>query len=172
MNDATNEWCYSFECRWVTKISQAATARKKTGLNRDKPKKKQNEWWKGAVLKGPAVTYPLMVMHRKDKGIWSVGELKGHPFWEATQTSGFCSLNSVKLELREDFFPGRICKPFACKRNYFVLQSETTNFACWKERNVECINVTKWITMKRNYFIFSYISLTVRLFNFLNLCSC
>ena len=82
------------------------------------------------------------------------------------------SLNIVKIGLRRDFFPGKICELFACKRNYFVLQSENAIFACWKERNVECINVTKWIKMKGNYFIFSYVSLTVRVFNFLNLRSC
>ena len=49
----------------------------------------------------------------------------------------------LKVRSYRDFFPGKTCKPFACKRNYFVLQSETATFACWKERNVGCINVAK-----------------------------
>ena len=62
--------------------------------------------------------------------------------WGAAQTIRCCSLNIEKLELRRDFFPRKICKPFACKRNYFVLQSETANFlhagrsAIWNASNV------------------------------------
>ena len=41
----------------------------------------------------------------------------------------FC-LNTGKLEVTKDFFLEEIVNHFACKRNYFVLQSETAIFAC------------------------------------------
>ena len=54
----------------------------------------------------------------------------------------FC-LNTRKGEVTRDFSPEKFVNSFACKRNYFVLQSESAAFACWRERNVECINATK-----------------------------
>ena len=56
---------------------------------------------------------------------------------------GYCSLNTGNVELREDFFPGKTCKPFVCKRNYFVLHSEIATFSRWRKPNVECINAIK-----------------------------
>ena len=126
---------------------------------------------KGAALEGLAVTQPIMSMRRKDKGIWSVGKLKGQMFWGQLKRSTVV-VKYLKVDLDMDFFPGKTCKPFACKRNYFVLQSETATFACWRKRNVECINVIKWTMLKGNYFVFSCVLLTVRVFNFPNLCSC
>ena len=35
---------------------------------------------RGAALKGPAVTQPITSMRRKNRGIWSVEELKGQTF--------------------------------------------------------------------------------------------
>ena len=128
---------------------------------------------KGATMKGPSVTQPIMSMRRKDRkeGSETFKGLESHTFG-GRPNDLLCSLNIGKLELRRDFFPGKTCKLFSCKRNYFVLQLETTTFACWRKRNVECINVIKWTMLKGNYFIFSCVSLTVRVFNFLNLCSC
>ena len=60
----------------------------------------------------------------------------------AAQTIGCCILNTWKLELRRHFFPGRTCKPFACKRNYFVLQSETATFPGGER---EMWNVSMWL---------------------------
>ena len=38
----------------------------------------------------------------------------------------FVYVLSFRSRINSDhFFPGKFCKPFACKRNYFVLQSET-----------------------------------------------
>ena len=49
----------------------------------------------------------------------------------------------LKVRSYKDFFPGKTCTPFACKRNYFVLQSETATFSCWRKQNVGCINAIK-----------------------------
>ena len=60
----------------------------------------------------------------------------------------------LKVRSYSGFFPGKNGKVFVCKRNYFVLQSETATFACWRKRNVECINVIKWAMFNVNYFVF------------------
>ena len=85
-------------------------------------------------LKGPSVTHPIMGVRRKDRKESSetFEGLESHTFGGA-QTIYYCSLNMEKLELRRDFFPRKTCKPFACKRNYFVLQSETATFTCWRK---------------------------------------
>ena len=94
--------------------------------------------------------------------------LKRSRDWKFTCFGG--SPNNIPLCLKVckvsfwDFFPGKTWKPFACKRNYFVLQSETATFAYWRKRNVECINVIKWAMLKRSYFVFSCVSLTMRAF--------
>ena len=49
--------------------------------------------------------------------------------WEASQAIGCSSLNIVKIGLRKGFFPKKFVNSFACKRNYFVLQSESATFA-------------------------------------------
>ena len=54
--------------------------------------------------------------------------LRGRSLGGVAQAIYCCSLNSRKLGLTKGFFPGKICKPFACKRNYFILQSETAIF--------------------------------------------
>ena len=41
----------------------------------------------------------------------------------------FC-LNTGKGEVTGDFFLEKFVNSFACKRNYFVLQSESANFSC------------------------------------------
>ena len=78
-----------------------------------------------------------------ERGIQTLKRSKGHELGGGNPNDGLFFLNTGKLEVRGDFFPGKICELFACKRNYFVLQSETATFACWRKRNVECINVTK-----------------------------
>ena len=52
-------------------------------------------------------------------------------------------LNTGNLEVTGTFSLEELVNHFSCKRNYFVLQSKTANFACWRKRNVECINVIK-----------------------------
>ena len=42
---------------------------------------------------------------------------------------GGCSLNTVKIALIKGFFPEKFVNSFACKRNYFILQSESATFA-------------------------------------------
>ena len=39
------------------------------------------------------------------------------------------SLNIVKIGWIRGFFPEKFVNSFACKRNYFVLQSESATFA-------------------------------------------
>ena len=80
-----------------------------------------------------------------------------------------CSLNIGRWKGRGAFSLENFVM-FICKRNYFVLQRKNYKFACWREWNVECINATQGIILKRNYFVFSHVSFTVRMFNFLNLC--
>ena len=54
------------------------------------------------------------------------------------------SLNIVKLELRKgDFFPGRTCNRFSCKRNYFILQSETAILPIGESAILNASNVIK-----------------------------
>ena len=60
--------------------------------------------------------------------------------------------------------PGTNLWTIVCKRNYFVLQWEIANFACWRRCYVECFNVIKWTMLKGNYFVFDYVSLTMRAF--------
>ena len=49
----------------------------------------------------------------------------------------------LKVRSYKEFFPGKNCEPFSCKRNYFILQSETATFSYWRKRNVEFIYVIK-----------------------------
>ena len=50
--------------------SQEGQVKEKDKMNADR----------GAALKGLAVTQPITSMHRKDRGIQSIGELKGQTF--------------------------------------------------------------------------------------------
>ena len=95
-------------------------------------------------LKCPAITKLIMNRRRKmERGMRNTGEAErlcvgGKPK-RLTVLFKYWEVRGYK-----DFFPGRNCKPFACKRNYFVLQSETTTYACWRKRNVECCYTPEW----------------------------
>ena len=86
-------------------------------------------------LKGPTVTHPMVGVRGKDRkeGSETFEGLEGHML-RAAQTTCCCNLNIGKLELRKDFFPEKFVNHFACKRNYFALQSKATAFACWRKR--------------------------------------
>ena len=58
---------------------------------------------KGAALEGPAVTQPIMSMHRKDRGIWSVEELKGQTFRGKLKWSTVV-VKYLKVRLRKGTF--------------------------------------------------------------------
>ena len=74
---------------------------------------------------------------------------------EGQPKSFVCSISIGELDRRKGgFFPGKTCTPFACKRNYFILQSETATFACWRKRTVECINVIKMDNVEGELFLF------------------
>ena len=69
-----------------------------------------------------------MSAYRQLKKIRNVGEterscVRGNP-----NDLLFC-LNTGKGEVTRDFSPKKFVNSFACKRNYFVLQSESANFA-------------------------------------------
>ena len=149
--------------------------------NRNQQSRKGDKWRKRQKIESNKKrrserSNSYSVDHEHTKKRWKEGhemleEPKSHTF--GGNPSGLLILFKYwKVRNYRDFFLGRTCKPFACKRNYFVLQSETATFACWRKWSVECINVIKWTMLKGNYFVFGCVSLTVRVFNFLNLCSC
>ena len=175
MNDA----CW-FICRWTqgigrtTKTTKALTQKSYQLLNSSWMHNRQHRRIWNVWKTERSSSYPTdheLTKKRWKRGIWSVGKTKTPEVWG--NPSGLLILfKSRKVRSDKEFFPGKTCKPFACKRNYFVLQSETATFSCWRKRTVECINVIKWTMLKGNYFVFSCVSLTVRVFDFLNLGSC
>ena len=62
---------------------------------------------KGATLKGPSVMYPIMGMRREDKGIQNARETERSCVGGKTQTIYYFCLNTGKLEVTRDFFPGK-----------------------------------------------------------------
>ena len=119
-----------------------------------------------------SITKRFMSAYRQHGRIRSVGRTGRSHVLGAAQMIGCWSLNTWKLEFRKGFFPGKTCKRFACKRNYFVLQSETAIFPVGESTTWNASNVIKWAMLKGNYFIFSCVSSSARVFNCLNLCSC
>ena len=114
---------------WQFCKNQIESGRVARETSEGKDKIKSN---KSTDLKGPAVTQLIMSIQRKDER----RNMKRSKNWRVTRLGGtqavcwFC-LNIWKLEVTGTFFPGKTCKPFACKRNYFVLQSGATTFSCW-----------------------------------------
>ena len=58
----------------------------------------------------------------------TLGRPKGHA-WGKPKRFTVC-LNTGKGEVTKGFFPKKFVNSFACKRNYFVLQSESATFSC------------------------------------------
>ena len=98
-------------------------------------------------------------------------KLKDHASGEENEALSSCSLNIWKGEEERDFSPGKFCKCLLVRGTTLFCKGNC-KFVYRREWKVECISATQWIMLKRNYFVFSCVSFTVRVFNVLNLCSC
>ena len=147
---------------WKFCKNQIETGRVTRETSEGKDKIESN---KSTDLKGPSVTQLIMSIRRK----YERGDMKRSKDRRVTGLGGNPSgllilFKYLKVRSYRDFFPRKTCKQFACKRNYFVLQPETANLACWIKCYVEFINVIKWAMLNVNYFVFSCASLAVRVF--------
>ena len=75
---------------------------------------------KGAAQKGLLVTQPIMSMRRKDEE----RDMKRSRDRKVTRLeepkSSTILFKYSKVRSYRGFFPGKNCKPLACKRNYFI----------------------------------------------------
>ena len=77
-----------------------------------------------------------MSAYRQLRRIQNAGETERSCVGGNPNDLRFC-LNTGKEEVTRAFSLKKFVNSFACKRNYFVLQSESATFACWRERKME-----------------------------------
>ena len=79
---------------------------------------------KRAILKDPTVIQPILSVHG---GPETFGELESQTFG-GSPNDLLLWFKYYRDKGRRGFFPEKFVNSFSCKRNYFVLQTESTTF--------------------------------------------
>ena len=90
-----------------------------------------------------------------------IEEPKSHTF--GGNPSGLLILfKYLKVRSYRGFFPGKLVNLLLVRGTISFYKLESENFTCWRKCYVEWINAFKWAMLNVNYFVFSYVSLAVR----------
>ena len=143
---------------------------KKSNRNRqsrkgDKRRKRQNQKQqkhRSERSSGYSANHEHMKKRWKE-GYETLEEPKSHTFGETQAVCWFC-LNIWKLEVTGGFFPRKLVNLLLVRGTTSFYKPESENFTCWRKCYVEWVNAFKWAMLNVNYFVFSCVSLAVRVF--------